>query len=78
MLAADVYARGNFFFQCLSSCLHGNIYHKGLEYVRQHKRVEYDLARQGDETQEIELEFLEHCAFHYYEGKDDRSRLKVL
>ncbi|PRQ41350.1 putative uvrD-like Helicase, ATP-binding domain, P-loop containing nucleoside triphosphate hydrolase [Rosa chinensis] len=81
VLAADVYARGNFFFLSISSCLRGNIFHRGLEYIkywRQHARDEYDLARQADETHEMELEFLEHCAFHYYEGKDDRSRMKVL
>lgn len=80
-LAADAYARGNFFFQCLTSCMQGNIFDKGLKYIkywRQHAREEYDLARQGIETHEIELEFLERCAFHYYEGKDERSRMRFL
>lgn len=81
VLAADAYARGDFFFQCLTSCMQGNIFDKGLKYIkywRQHAREEYDLARQGIETHEIELEFLESCAFHYYEGKDDRSRMQFL
>lgn len=81
VFAADAYARGNFFFQCLTSCMQGNIFDKGLKYIkhwRQHAREEYDLARQGIETHEIELEFLVSCAFHYYEGKDDRSRMQFL
>lgn len=51
---------------------------KYVRCCRQYAREEYDLAKLGDKTLEIELEFLERCAFHYYEGKDDRSRLNVL
>ncbi|PRQ41351.1 putative tetratricopeptide-like helical domain, uvrD-like Helicase, ATP-binding protein [Rosa chinensis] len=71
--AADAYGRGNFLSDCLSVCLKGKLFDIGLKYIKswkQHARKEHDLAIRG------ELEFLESCAFHYYEVEDTRSNMK--
>uniref|UniRef100_A0A2N9IGF5 Uncharacterized protein n=1 Tax=Fagus sylvatica TaxID=28930 RepID=A0A2N9IGF5_FAGSY len=51
-LAADVYAKGNFFSECLK---------------KEEKKVD-----------KIEQEFLENCALHHHEHKDNRSMMKFV
>ncbi|CAL8990664.1 unnamed protein product [Prunus brigantina] len=80
--AANAYARGKFFSECLTMCLKGKLFDIGLEHIKfwkQQAREEYDLALRGKGTDEIELDFLENCAFHYYhEVEDNRSKMKLV
>ncbi|ONI27451.1 hypothetical protein PRUPE_1G087400 [Prunus persica] len=80
--AADAYARGKFFSECLTMCLKGKLFDIGLEYFKfwkQQAREEYDRALRRKGTDEIELDFLENCAFHYYhEVEDNRSKMKLV
>ncbi|KAL6292651.1 hypothetical protein ACE6H2_000793 [Prunus campanulata] len=79
--AANAYARGKFFSECLTMCLKGKLFDIGLEYIKfwkQQAREEYDLALRGKGTDEIELDFLESCAFHYHEVEDNRSKMKLV
>ncbi|XP_035540340.1 uncharacterized protein LOC108992280 isoform X2 [Juglans regia] len=76
-LAADVYARGYFFPECLKVCAKGKLFDKGFEYIRYWKQdATIDVVvRRGKVKGEIEQEFLEGCALHYYEVKDHRSMM---
>ncbi|CAB4262265.1 unnamed protein product [Prunus armeniaca] len=79
--AADAYARGKFFSECLTMCLKGKLFDRGLEYIKfwkQQAREEYDLALRGKGMDQIELDFLESCAFHYHEVEDNRSKMKLV
>ncbi|CAB4265332.1 unnamed protein product [Prunus armeniaca] len=79
--AADVYAKGNFFSECLTVCVKGKLFEMGLQYInywKQHATEDCVVARRGEGIDKIEQEFLENCAFHYYELKDDRSMMKFV
>ncbi|KAL6295349.1 hypothetical protein ACE6H2_003491 [Prunus campanulata] len=79
--AADVYAKGNFFSECLTVCVKGKLFEMGLQYInywKQHATEDCVVARRAEGIDKIEQEFLENCAFHYYELKDDRSMMKFV
>ncbi|KAL6295347.1 hypothetical protein ACE6H2_003489 [Prunus campanulata] len=79
--AADVYAKGNFFSECLTVCAKGKLFEMGLQYInywKQHATEDCVVARRGEGIDKIEQEFLESCAFHYYELKDNRSMMKFV
>ncbi|CAL8993545.1 unnamed protein product [Prunus brigantina] len=85
--SADVYARGNFFSECLTACAKGKLfkmalYHYGklffmqyIKYWKKHAIEDCVVARRGEEMDEIEQEYLESCASHYYELTDHRSMM---
>ncbi|CAB4320610.1 unnamed protein product [Prunus armeniaca] len=78
-LAADAYARGNYFSECISMCSKGKLFDRGLEYIKdwkQHATAEY--GKRGNGTTKTELDFLEICAFHYSVVKDERSRMETV
>ncbi|PON60927.1 hypothetical protein TorRG33x02_283460 [Trema orientale] len=80
-IAADVYARGNFFSECLDVCSKGKLFDMGLEYIRnwkQHTTRECGILKRSIELDKIEQVFLEKCAYHYHELKDSRSMLKFV
>lgn len=80
-LAAKVYARGNYFSECLAACAEGKLFDKGLHFIQDWKQQttkECGVATRGDEMDKIEQKFLENCAFHYHEVKDHRSMLKFV
>ncbi|KAF3432421.1 hypothetical protein FNV43_RR27161 [Rhamnella rubrinervis] len=80
-LAAKVYARGNFFSECLTVCAKGKLFEMGLEYItcwKQHAINERGFSRRGKEIEAIEQKFLERCAFHYHEVKDSRAMMKFV
>ncbi|KAG7980453.1 hypothetical protein I3843_05G183000 [Carya illinoinensis] len=80
-LAADVYARGYFFPECLKVCSKGKLFDKGLEYIqywKQNATIGSGVIRRGKVTEKMEHEFLEGCALHYYELKDHRSMMRFV
>ncbi|KAH7840877.1 hypothetical protein Vadar_022824 [Vaccinium darrowii] len=79
--AAEVYARGNYFSECLSACTKGKLLHMGLEYIqfwKEHAPRDYDLSKRSSEINRIEQQFLESCALHSYELKDNKSMMKFV
>ncbi|VVA40051.1 PREDICTED: TPR and ankyrin repeat-containing, partial [Prunus dulcis] len=79
--AADVYARGNYFFECLTVCSKGKLFQMGLQYIKywkQHAIEDGVVARRGEGIDKIEQEYLESCASHYYELKDNRSMMNFV
>jgi hypothetical protein len=80
-LAADVYARGYFFSDCLKVCTKGKLFDMGLQYIqywKQHATTDFSVVRMGKEIDKIEQEFIESCALHYYKLKDNRSMMKFV
>ncbi|ONI28251.1 hypothetical protein PRUPE_1G134300, partial [Prunus persica] len=79
--AADAYAKGNFFSECLTVCAKGKLFEMGLQYInywKKHATEDCVVARRGEGIDKIEQEFLESCALHYYELKDNRSMMKFV
>ncbi|CAL0324811.1 unnamed protein product [Lupinus luteus] len=79
-VAAQVYARGNFFSDCLTVCANGGLYDIGLDYIQHWKQYETS----GHQTVgshdlfTIEQNFLESCARNYFDLKDIKSMLKFV
>ena len=73
-LAAEVYARGNYFSECLSVCTKGKLFNMGLQYIQDWKQH----AARDKEIDRIEQRFLVSCALHYYEVKDNRYMMKFV
>ncbi|KAF4379973.1 hypothetical protein G4B88_029965 [Cannabis sativa] len=79
--AANVFAKGNFFSECLTACSKGRLFEMGLEYIKfwkQHTTNECSTSERSDEINKIEQMFLERCALHYFEIKDKRSMMKFV
>ncbi|PON60921.1 Tetratricopeptide-like helical domain containing protein [Trema orientale] len=77
-LAADVYARGSYFSECLNACSKRKIFDVGLEYIqhwKKHTTKEFGTSNRSHELEKIEQVFLESCAIHYHEIKDNRSMM---
>jgi hypothetical protein len=80
-LAADVYARGYFFSDCLEVCTKGKLFDLGFQYIqnwKQHGTTDLGMIRMGQEIDKIEQKFLETSALHYYKLKDSRSMMKFV
>jgi hypothetical protein len=80
-LAADVYAKGCFFSDCLEVCTKGKLFDIGFQYVqdwKQHGTADFGVVRMGKEIGKIAQEFLESCARHYHMLKDSRSMMKFV
>jgi len=80
-LAADVYARGNFFSDCLKVCTKRKLFDVGFQYIqdwKQHATTDSGVVRMGKEIDKIAQEFLESCALHHYKLKDSRSMMKFV
>ncbi|XP_052204545.1 uncharacterized protein LOC127809631 isoform X2 [Diospyros lotus] len=80
-LAAEVYARGNYFSECLSVCTQGKLFDMGLQYIhywKQHAARDNVMVKRGKEIDKIEQQFLESCALHYYELKDNQYMMKFV
>nr|XP_043619930.1 uncharacterized protein LOC122591746 [Erigeron canadensis] len=73
--AAEAYAKGNQFSNCLQVCIKGKLFDKGLQYIENWKQ---HTDHQTEEIEQIELELLESHALHYYESKDPESMLKLV
>ncbi|XP_075098120.1 uncharacterized protein LOC107772650 [Nicotiana tabacum] len=79
--AAAVYAKGNYFTECLSVCTKGKCYDLGLKYIeywKQHAAQGTNIGKSADEIDKIGKEFLESCAFNYFELKDTSCMMKFV
>ncbi|GJW10068.1 UvrD-like helicase, ATP-binding domain, P-loop containing nucleoside triphosphate hydrolase [Tanacetum coccineum] len=72
--AAEAYAKGDQFSNCLSICTKGKLFDKGLEYIKYWKE---HVNIRCKEIRQIE-EFLEKCALYYHEHKDSRTMMKFV
>ncbi|KAK4344087.1 hypothetical protein RND71_037181 [Anisodus tanguticus] len=79
--AARVYAKGNYFSECLSVCSKGKCFDLGLKYVEYWKQdaAQYStVGKRAEVIDKIEGEFLENCAFNYFELSDRGSMMKFV
>ncbi|PIN12997.1 RNA helicase [Handroanthus impetiginosus] len=79
--AAKVYAKGNFFNECLSACNKGNIFELGLQYIEYWKEqasCNSLVMTQFKEIDKIAQEFLEKCALECYSRNDHVSLMKFV
>ncbi|KAF7142000.1 hypothetical protein RHSIM_Rhsim06G0167800 [Rhododendron simsii] len=79
--AAEVYARGKYFSECLSACTEGKLLDMGLEYIqfwKEHALRDNVMSKTSIEIDRIEQQFLESCAMHSYELKDNKSMVKFV
>ncbi|OIW00707.1 hypothetical protein TanjilG_09676 [Lupinus angustifolius] len=79
-VAAQVYARGNFFSDCLTVCANGGLYEIGLDYIQHWKQNETSGHRTVGihDLFTIEQNFLESCARNYFDHKDIKSMMKFV
>ncbi|XP_058220397.1 uncharacterized protein LOC131330732 isoform X2 [Rhododendron vialii] len=79
--AAEVYARGKHFSECLSACTKGKLHDMGLEYIqfwKEHAPRDNVMSKTSSEIDRIEQQFLESCAMHSYELKDNKFMMKFV
>ncbi|XP_060209393.1 uncharacterized protein LOC132636503 isoform X2 [Lycium barbarum] len=79
--AARIYAKGNYLSECLSVCTKGKCFDLGLKYVEywKHDAAQCStLGKRAEEIDKIEGEFLENCAFNYFELNDRGSMMKFV
>ncbi|GAY56592.1 hypothetical protein CUMW_173100 [Citrus unshiu] len=80
-LAADVYARGNFFSECLAVCSKGKLFDIGLQYInywKQQADTDVGLVGRSKDINKIEQDFLQSCALHYHGLNDNKSMMKFV
>ena len=76
-----MYAKGNFFSECLKVSTIGKLFNMGFKYIQYWKNnatKDFGVARRGQEIDKIEHEFLESCARHHHELKDSRSMMQFV
>jgi len=79
-MAAQVYARGSFFSDCLNVCAKGGLFDIGLHYIqcwKQNESADPGWANSHD-LNAIEQKFMENCAHNYFEKKDIKSMMKFV
>ncbi|KAK2383851.1 P-loop containing nucleoside triphosphate hydrolase superfamily protein [Trifolium repens] len=79
-MAAQVYARGSFFSDCLNICAKGGLFDTGLHYIqhwKQNESADPGCANSHD-LYTIEQKFLENCARKYFGNKDIKSMMKFV
>ncbi|PWA49328.1 uvrD-like Helicase, ATP-binding domain, P-loop containing nucleoside triphosphate hydrolase [Artemisia annua] len=73
--AAEAYAKGDMFSNCLSVCIKGKLFDKGMQYIeywKEHVNV------RSKEMLKIEQEFLENGNLDYHQHKDPKSMMKFV
>ncbi|CAI8586619.1 unnamed protein product [Vicia faba] len=78
-MAAQVYAKGNFFSDCLNVCVKGGLFDIGLHYIqhwKQNESVDHSCWAHSHDLYAIEQKFLEDCARNYFDKKDTKSMMK--
>ncbi|PNX94247.1 hypothetical protein L195_g017419 [Trifolium pratense] len=79
-MAAQVYARGSLFSDCLNICAKGGLFDTGLHYIQHWKQNE--IADPGwansHDLYAIEQKFLENCARKYFSNQDIKSMMKFV
>ncbi|PWA76709.1 Reverse transcriptase, RNA-dependent DNA polymerase [Artemisia annua] len=73
--AAEAYAKGDMFSNCLSVCIKGKLFDKGMQYIEYRKE---HVNVRSKEMLKIEQEFLENCALDYHEHNDPKSMMKFV
>ncbi|KAH6770323.1 hypothetical protein C2S52_015126 [Perilla frutescens var. hirtella] len=72
---------GNLFRECLASCVNGNYFDKGLQYIENWKKQaswNSIIMARIPEINKIAQEFLENNALKCYRSKDNASLLKIV
>ncbi|XP_045821754.1 uncharacterized protein LOC123914598 [Trifolium pratense] len=79
-MAAQMYARGSFFSDCLNICAKGGLFDTGLHYIQHWKQNESADPgwANGHDLYTIEQKFLENCARKYFGNKDIKSMMKFV
>ncbi|XP_022874965.1 uncharacterized protein LOC111393590 [Olea europaea var. sylvestris] len=80
-LAADVYAKGDFFVECLSACNKGKCFTIGLQYVehwKQQASLTDGMMNKFKDLDKIVQEFLESCALDCHKFNDKASLMKFV
>ncbi|KAK2437782.1 TPR and ankyrin repeat-containing protein [Trifolium repens] len=79
-MAAQVYARGNFFSDCLNICAKGGLFDIGLHYIQHWKQNETadPASANSHDLYAIEQKFLENCARKYFGNQDIKSMMKFV
>ncbi|GKB20193.1 UvrD-like helicase, ATP-binding domain, P-loop containing nucleoside triphosphate hydrolase [Tanacetum coccineum] len=73
--AAVAYAKGDMFSNCLSVCIKGKLFDKGMQYIeywKEHVNV------RSKEIRKIEQIFLENGALSYHQHNDPKSMMKFV
>ncbi|KAI3734275.1 hypothetical protein L6452_13740 [Arctium lappa] len=73
--AAEAYAKGDQFSNCLSVCKKGKLFDKGMQYI-EHWKGHANV--QNKELELIKQDFLETCALDYHKRKDPKSMMKFV
>nr|XP_043619966.1 uncharacterized protein LOC122591790 [Erigeron canadensis] len=73
--AAEAYAKGERFSNCLLVCKEGKLFDKGMQYIEYWKE-HYNVK--SKDLEEIEQNFLESCAHDFHEHKDLKSMMKFV
>lgn len=73
--AAEAYAKGDQFSNCLSVCRKGEVFDTGFQYIEYWKEHVHVRSK---EIEQLEQDFLESCALSYYERKDSKSMMKFV
>ncbi|GJR23596.1 UvrD-like helicase, ATP-binding domain, P-loop containing nucleoside triphosphate hydrolase [Tanacetum coccineum] len=73
--AAEAYAKGDQFSNCLWHCKKGKLFDRGLEYIKYWKE---SVNFQSKEFRQIVQECLESCAFEYHGHDDPKSMMKFV
>ncbi|XP_062076340.1 uncharacterized protein LOC133781383 [Humulus lupulus] len=79
--AADAYAKGNLFSECLKVCAKGLLFEKGWEYIqswKQQAKQGFGVTGRGTEIEKTEQEFLESCALYYYKLENKKSMMRFV
>lgn len=80
-LAAEVYASGNFFRECLSACNKGKHADLGLKYIeswKQQAQSNSEIMARSMEVDRIFQEFLENFALECYKAKNNASMMNFV
>ncbi|WJX69972.1 hypothetical protein P8452_54132 [Trifolium repens] len=78
--AAQVYARGSFFSDCLTVCAKGRLFEIGFSYIqhwKQNENADHGMIKSLD-INTIEQKFQESCAQNYLDHKDTSSVMKLV
>ncbi|KZV50281.1 hypothetical protein F511_38996 [Dorcoceras hygrometricum] len=79
--AADVYAKGSFFLECLSACTKGKLFDMGLQYIefwKQQAPSNTEIMTKLKGIDQIEQDFLKSGALEYYSTKNNALFMKFV
>lgn len=80
-LAAEAYAKGNLFAECLSACYEGKCFNNGIRYIeywKQQSASTDDVTERYKDLDKIEQNFSESCAKYYHKNSHNVSMMKYV